>query len=131
MQDTKVDLSHRDLTDSNAIQVLEASESASGQVHGRLQILYKLTPCLLHFWVLLTSPNSFTPARQPWVDDGGRYFEKNAEAPISFTQDTFNRIVEILGFHRGFFSKHRHCQMARLDSGQIKSKWKDLPVSIF
>jgi hypothetical protein len=44
-----VEISHRDLTDSDAIDVLEASKPASGQVHSQLQILYKIIDILITY----------------------------------------------------------------------------------
>jgi hypothetical protein len=116
-----VDICRRDLTDSDAVDVIQkASQSASGKVVGQLQILYETIYIIIAHLKCTDLTNSLTPARQPSVDGDGRYLS-NAEAPISFTRETFNRVVDILGFHKGFFSKRRHCQVARLHSEHIKS----------
>ena len=58
--------------------------------------------------------NSLTPARQRLRDENGKEISHNPEAPIPFTQKTFGGIVDVSHFHKGFFTKQRHAQVARV-----------------
>jgi hypothetical protein len=67
--------------------------------------------------------NSLTPARQRLQDENGKEARHNPEAPIPFTQKTFNGIVDVSHFHKGFFAKQSHAQVARILDRKITGKY--------
>ncbi|KAH7400318.1 hypothetical protein BKA64DRAFT_708005 [Cadophora sp. MPI-SDFR-AT-0126] len=87
------------LTDADALTWLH--RDTQSLVHSRLRIL-------------------MTPSRH-YLDKNKKAHVTNPEAPIPFTQETFNKIVNDFHLHKGFFKKHRHCQVAKIAQDSVAS----------
>jgi len=104
------------------------TNSRDTEVCSRLHLLYATFSLLHILHALLISWNSLTPPRRRVVDQNGRIMGPNVEAPIPFSRQTFDYMVESFRFHKGFFKKERHGQIAKTTRGSYsKSKSRLFP----
>jgi hypothetical protein len=67
---------------------------------------------------------SFTPPREVFHDKNGNILGSNFAAAIPFRQDTFNKIVAIENFHKGFFRTEGIAELGRLELGNVTSEFE-------